>query len=513
MDPSDELMQATEGITERSVRSSAWYLGRQVVTNLIRLVAVAVLARQLTPSDFGLVALASVVLYFIVLVSEGGIRSYVIYYRNDDWRQQAQSAFWFNFFLTLLQLALCVAAAPFLRQVFSDRQLAPVLVALAGVFFLAQMTVVPDALVERELKHKQLAKRDMVISLLSAVLSVILAIRGWGIWSLVWPQFLTQGARLAVVLSLTRWNPGIRLMADRWRSIWRYTSHLMGSNFMQLVINDGDTILVGGFLGSHSLGYYNLAWGLSNLAGRNVTAVVSSVAMPAFAMMTKDLSRLRNAYMRMNRLLAILAWPLLAGMFVLSNELVVVLYGPGWEPVTLLLRVFIVFTMVRTVTSTVSTIFNVMGRPDVGLKVTASQVPFYLAGIALGSRFGVLGVATGVAVVRVAGALVALFFAMRLIGLRYLTGLIAMVPALIATVTMAGGVWTVSEGLSNVGVGLIGRLAVCIPLGALLYGLALVAVDPRGYQEVIRVVRLGSPRFADRLAKLGEIRPPPRRPA
>jgi hypothetical protein len=140
-------------------------------------------------------------------------------------------------------------------------------------------------------------------------------------------------------------------------------------------------------------------------------------------------------------------------------------------------------------------------------------VPFYLARIALGSRFGVLGVATGVAVGRVAGALVALFFAMRVIGLRYRTGLMAMVPALLATVTMAGGVWTVREGLSHVGVGLIGRLAVCIPLGALLYSLALVAVDPRGYQEVIRVVRLGSPRFADRLAKLGEFRPPPRRPA
>ncbi|MBA2725798.1 MAG: lipopolysaccharide biosynthesis protein, partial [Actinobacteria bacterium] len=390
--PTGEVVPTMESLTERSVRSSAWYLGRQVVTNLIRLITVAVLARQLTPSDFGLVALASVVLYFIVLVSEGGIASYVIYYRHDDWRQQAQSAFWFNFFLTLVQLALCVAAAPFLRQVFSDRQLAPVLVALAGVFFLAQMAVVPDALVERELKHKQLAKRDMIITLLSALLSVILALRGWGIWSLVWPQFLTQAARLAVVLSLTRWNPGIRLMVDRWRSIWRYTSHLMGSNFLQLVINDGDTILVGRILGSSALGYYNLAWGLSNLAGRNVTAVISSVAMPAFAMMTKDLSRLRDAYIRMTRLLAILAWPLLAGMFILSNELVSVLYGPGWEPVTLLLRVFIVFTMVRSVTSTVGVIFNVMGRPDVGLKVTAGQAPFYLAGIALGSRFGVLGV-------------------------------------------------------------------------------------------------------------------------
>jgi O-antigen/teichoic acid export membrane protein len=122
MDPSGEVTPTTEGITERTVRSSAWYLGRQVVTNLIRLIAVAVLACQLTPQILGLVALASVVLYFIVLVSERGIRSYVIYYRNDDWRQQAQSAFCFNFFLTLLQLALWVAAVPFLRQVFSDRQ-------------------------------------------------------------------------------------------------------------------------------------------------------------------------------------------------------------------------------------------------------------------------------------------------------------------------------------------------------------------------------------------------------
>ena len=230
-------------------------------------------------------------------------------------------------------------------------------------------------------------------------------------------------------------------------------------------------------------------------------------------MMTKDLARLRNAYMRMNRLLALLVWPLLAGMFVLSNELVSALYGPGWEPVTLLLRVFIVFTMVRSVTSNVSAVFNVVGRPDVGLKVTAGQVPCYLAGILLGSRFSVVGVATGIVVVRVAGALIALFIAVRLIGLRYRSSLMAMVPALIATVMMAGGVWILREGLSHVGVGLIGRLAVCVPLGALLYGVAVVAVDPRGYQEIITLVRLGSPRFADGLAKLGEIRPPYRRQA
>ncbi len=343
-------MTDPSGIAERTVHSAGWMLLRRVAANLVRLAAVAVLARHLSPAEFGVVALAQVVLQFITLVGEGGIGTYVIYDAEVGREERAHAAFWLNLVLTVLQAALCLALLPLVGPLFDSAQVTGILAALVAVFFVRQLAIVPEALLQRDLRHPVLARRDIVVDLASAALSVVLVLAGAGVWSLVVPALVLEPLRLLVAVVTAQWRPRRPFHTAQWRRILRYTAPLMGSNVLIPVTNDGDTLLVGRLLGATTVGFYNVAWQLSNLVGRNVTTVVSSVTMPALALLRDDRDRLRAAYLRMVGFLSVVCLPLLVGMAVLAGDLVPTLYGPRWQPAVTLLRIFVVFTLVRSLT-------------------------------------------------------------------------------------------------------------------------------------------------------------------
>jgi O-antigen/teichoic acid export membrane protein len=482
-------MAESAGIAGRSIHSATWLFAHKAVANAVRLVAVAVLARQLEPAQFGVVALAAVVLQFATLVGEAGVGTYVVYDRADGRESRAQAAFWLNVAITTVQCAVCLALIPVITRIYPEPGLAPVLGALTAVFFVNQLAMVPDALLRRDLRHPVLARRDMAIDVGSATLSVALALAGAGVWSLVVPVLVAQPISVAVALRAARWRPRLPFHVREWRTILRYTAPLMGSNALGLVANDGDTLLVGRVLGAGPLGYYSMAWQLANLVGRNVTSVVASVTMPALALVRDDLARFRAAYLRMVALLGLVCLPLLTGMFVMAGDLVPALYGSRWAPTIALLRIFVVFTLVRSLTSPSSMVYNVTGRPDIGFKFTIAFTPVYLAAIVVGSRWGAVGVASAVMIVRVVGAVVDLRLATGQMGMPVRAVASVLRRAVLLAVAAATAAWLAREALVQAGVGLFPRLALASAAGGAVYVAAVVRLRPPGYDDLARVAQ------------------------
>jgi O-antigen/teichoic acid export membrane protein len=490
-------------IAVRSVHSGVWLLLRRFAANAIRLAAVAVLARHLSAAEFGVVALAEVVLQFIVLTSETGVGTYVIYDRSSRAEERTHSAFWLGVVVTVAQMLVFIVVAPLVARYYAQPVLFSVLLFLAAAFAVRQLSVVPDALTRKRLDYRPLVVRDTACDVLSASLSVALALGGYGVWSLVLPSVLIEPVRLVAVFSIARWRPRLRFGTGDWPTIGRYSFHVMGTNLLNLVANDGDTLLVGKVLGSRALGFYDLAWQLSNVVSKNITAVVGTVAMPALAMLDRDYERLRAAYCRMLRLLAVVSFPILVGMFVLAGDLVSLIYGPGWEPVILLLRVFILFTLVRSVTALSGVIFLVTGRPEIGTRFNLAFTPVYLAAIWLGSARGLVGVASAVALVRAAGACVSLVLSNRSVQLRDSRALLTMAPAALLALGMGAAVWVMREALVALHAALLPRIVVCVLAGALVYGGALALFARDAYLEVVGLASSMVPSLRARAATPG----------
>ena len=486
------------GIAQRAASSAGWLFARRLSANVIRLVAVAVLARHLSPAEFGIVALAQVLLQFATVVGEAGIGTYVVYDHGERREDRVRATFWLNLAVTTVQAALCLALLPVASLVFDEGQIVAVLAALIGVFFVRQLAIVPEALVQRDLRHRVLARRDIALDVVTAAASVALAVGGAGVWSLVLPSVVVEPVRVAIAFGCARWRPRLPLGTGEWRRILRYTAPLMGSNVLLPIMNDGDTLVVGKVLGTTAVGHYNVAWQLSNLIGRNVTAVVSSVTMPALALLRDDPDRLRAAYLRMVRFLGLTCFPLLVGMAVVAGDLIPTVYGPRWEPAVDLLRIFVAFTLVRSVTSPSSMVYNVTGRPGIGFKVTAWFTPVYVVAVVVGSRWGAAGIATAVALVRITTALVDTHLAAGQIGLRLRAVVQTVQAAAALTAVMGAAVWLARQVLANNGVGPGGRLAASVALGAAVYGAGLLVLRPDGTDDLLRSVRAVRRRFRAR---------------
>ncbi len=169
------------------------------------------------------------------------------------------------------------------------------------------------------------------------------------------------------------------------------------------------------------------------------------------------------------------------------------MYGDGWRPAVTLLRIFIVFTLARSVTAPSSNVYNALGRTDIGFRFTVGFTPLYLAAVLIGSRYGLAGVATGVALVRVAGAGVDTLIAARLVGLRGTEMLQTLVPAAAMTAMLAVVTATAKLMAQRTGMGSLGTMAVAGLAGSAAYLAAAALTRPPGYEDVRRLLRRRPP--------------------
>lgn len=477
------------GLSGASMSGATWMLGRRAFGMAVRIGVVAVLARQLTPAQFGLVALAQVCLQFGTLFTEGGIGTFVIFDAEDGRERRAHAAFWLNAMLTLGQVLLVVAATPLMTRIYPQNGLAPVLLVLAFVFFVQQMTVVPASLVRREMGHAKLARRDMALDVLIAAIGIAMALGGAGVWSLVLPLVVVEPLRFVWTLLVGRWRPRRPFCISEWRAIMRYSWKLVVVEVLGLVANDGDTLIVGRVLGSASLGFYSVAWQLSNLVGRNVTSVASSVTLPALAKVRDDAERFRAAFTQILATLSLVCFPILTLLFVLADDLIAVAYGDRWRAVVPLLRIFIVFTLVRSITSPSSNVYNLLGRTDVGLKFVLAFAPIYLTAVVLGVRHGITGVAVGVCVVRTGGAIVDTLIAARMIQLTPRRVCSAVAPAAGLAATAAAAAFGIRLLVGGAGAGALVTMTLAGGAGGVVYLAGVAITRPPGFEQLRRIGR------------------------
>ena len=425
-----------QGVTAKTVLSGAWMYGGSLVTSVVNLGVMAILARQLRPADFGLVALAQVLLRFLAVLGSSGVGEYVIYDRANGREDRVQAAFWLGQSMSLVVVLVGLVAVPLLTQFYTEPDLDKLLLVMLIAYLLMQLSTVPDALVKRTLDYQKLVIRDTVLEILASFGMVGMALAGFGVWSLVIPNLLVAPLRAILVMFMAHWFPKFPLRMRLWKGIFKFSANVVGTTLATTIATEGDTLIIGKSLGTESLGLYNLAWQSANLVSRNVASVIGKLAMPALSAVAREPARLRTAFYRMIRVLGIISFPLLVGLFVVADKFIVTVYGLQWIPSIVPFQILLIYAMRQAVGSPASVIYNVVGRPDIGLKFNLGFIPFYLFSIWLGSFYGIIGVAIGVTVARTIGGMVAFWIAAHIIDGSFIDVLVEFGQPLVASVLM-----------------------------------------------------------------------------
>lgn len=470
-------------LDRRIVRGSAWlalsYGGSQVVS----LVSTAVLARFVAPSAFGLVALASIVIVAITTLQQSGLGLAMIH-KRDDVERAAATTLVFSVAMGFLLYGVAFALAPVIASAFREEDLTDVLRVLTLVLIPRGVGMVPGVLIERELRFGARAKGELAGVAVQAATAIPLAAAGLGVWSLVAGQLAA-----AVVTALVYWlvaplRPSPRLFS--WpvlRELAAYGRHVTAANLVALVDQNVDTATVGRLLGAADVGFYNLAWRLSNLPATGIGYVVGRVMFPAYATLRDDMPAFQSAFLVNVRRVALVSLPVGLGILLAAEPIVVGVFGSPWRPAAVPLQILAVFGIVRAFSGTTGAVFQAAGRPQLVTWLNLWHLAVLCAALfTLTPALGLEGAASAVTVAAVASLLPAYRLALRILQLPFRQLLSSLERPLFCSLPLAAVLAAITLSMDSVTP--VARLGVLVGSGALVY-LASVMTLARGEVRAI----------------------------
>lgn len=313
------------------VRGSLWSFAERWGGKVTTLLTFIVLGHLLQPDEFGLVALALVLITIVHIFTDLGASAYLVQQQTLTRRTQ-DTAFWATIFLGLALYALLWLISPVLEQALDSRGLAQVLRVFGLVLIISPFAAIQTALLTREMNFRSLTARTLVSTAVGAVVALGLAFSDQGVWALVGQQLTANLVSVAVLWRASTWRPGLDVRADEMRHIFGYGAAIAGTTLLDQVGTLAPSFLTGSLLGPRTLGYFSVGSRLPLTFVELFANVLASVSLPIFARLKTDRGRLSAAYHRSVVTGSALTTLMLMLLAALSPLLLPLLFGGGWEP-------------------------------------------------------------------------------------------------------------------------------------------------------------------------------------
>ncbi|UCG53776.1 MAG: lipopolysaccharide biosynthesis protein [Candidatus Latescibacterota bacterium] len=323
----------------RSVRGGAVTLGSQGGKFLLTLGSTAILARILTPEDFGLIAMVIVIIGFIGIFKDMGLAMATVQ-RAEINHGQVSTLFWLNLAISIGIMAITSALAPLLAAFYKEPRVTGITVVLAITIIFSGLTVQHQALLRRQMRFAALAVVEVSALLIGAAVAITCGLAGFRYWSLVILHVVREIVTMFGVWVLCGWRPGAPVRKSGVRSMIAFGAHLTGFNIVNYVARNVDKMLIGWYWGAAPLGLYNNAYRLLLLPIQQINVPLTSVAVPTLSRLQEQRERYR-AYYRRGVLLTVAAgMPIVAFLFVAAEKAVLTFLGSQWLDAVAIFRAF-----------------------------------------------------------------------------------------------------------------------------------------------------------------------------
>lgn len=366
----------------------------------LQFVTLAVLARLLSPSDFGLMGMVMVVIGFAQAFADMGISNAIIH-RQDVLKEHLSSLYWLNIVAGAILVCLICAVIPLIVGFYREPRLHKLLYLSALIFLITPFGQQFQVLLQKELNFTGLAKIEIATSMVNAAVAIALALSGFGVYSLIWGQLAAASGKVLMLWGMgwRNWRPGLHFSTRDLKGYLSFGLYQMGERTMNYLNTNLDYLLIGSMFGAKSLGYYTLAYNLVVKPAMLINPVITKVAFPIFSRMQNETDRLKKGYLRVGQLLSTVNFPLMGGLAVVAPVLVPVIFGDQWLPSIILVQILTIVGLLRSTGNPVGSLLLAKGRADLGFKWNLALTVFQIPGLYLGAKLGgTVGVALAFAI-------------------------------------------------------------------------------------------------------------------
>lgn len=384
-------MTAPQATGKQIAKGAAWLVGFKLLDKSIGLISTLILARLLTPSDFGLVAMAMAVVALLELMGAFGFDSALIQ-RQDTERKHYDTAWTFNVIFGLSIATLLVVVAEPAAAFYKEPRLEMMLPALAIGALVNGFENIGTVAFRKELNFRMefiylFIKR---IAVFAVVVTLAYSLRSF--WALIFA--IIAGKVMAVLISyrLHPYRPRLSLAARG--DLFHFSKWLFISNLIQFLHSRSTDFILGRTVGSHGLGIYNLAAEIAAMPSTELIAPINRAVYPAYAQLNQVREQLINRFLEVYGLICLLAFPVAVGLFCVSDMLVVVLLGPTWQDAIPILQILGLCGLVGALQGNMYVVMSAIGKPKANTLLSASLLTISLPAVVWSSlEYGVRGTA------------------------------------------------------------------------------------------------------------------------
>jgi len=497
----------TPGLAQSAAAGVAWSTISTAGRQFVSIASLATVARLLGPGAYGVMGMATLVTVFIANFRDLGTGTAIVQ-RLTITDRLLSSLFWVNCVLGLCLSLIIVAASPLAAHFFGAPQLAAILSVIAVSFWSTSLGVVHNSVLLREMRFKALAVADLGSALIGYGVALGCAYSGLGVWSLVFANVAASTTNTAMYWIASTWRPSFVFDKSEVRSVGKFSLNLSGFILVNYASRNSDNIIVGKMLGSAPLGNYQMAYNLMLTPLQNVSTVIAQVTLPAFSQMQNDDARFRTAYIRSSGVVALVTFPMMAGLCIVADPFIRAVLGAKWIAAIPVFQILAPVGLLQSIQTLVGSIYMGKGRTDWMFRFGVFFSVVVVTAFLIGVRFGISGVAWAYFIAYF-GVLAYPGFVIpfRLIGLKFRDFAAALAPQILLTTIMSAICWTALHTMTAVGVTNPWiKLVSTSALGVIIYLVGLATVRPPVVAYVIAVLRASNKvivvRFTNILARI-----------
>ena len=366
-----QLLEPGKTLSQRVVKGGFWVFSLRITQQVFNLVRLIILARILAPSDFGLMGIALLTMATLETFSQTGFQAALIQ-KKEDIKSYLNAAWTVLILRGLLLFAILFFIAPYAAIFFKAPQAKPIIQVIGLSVLLQAFTNIGVIYFQKEVEFNKQFLYQLSGTLADFIVAISAALIFRSVWALVFGLLAGNVARFIASYLIHLYRPHLSFHLGKAKELWGFGRWVLGSSILIFLITQGDDIFVGKLLGATMLGFYQMAYRISNIPATEITHVISQVTFPAYSKLQDNLPKLREAYLKVLQLTAFLSFPIAGLIFVLAPDFTMIFLGKKWMPMVPAMQVLAFAGLVRSVAATSGYIFYSVGKPKID---TILQVP------------------------------------------------------------------------------------------------------------------------------------------
>ena len=392
-----------ENLSQRAVRGGFWVFSLRAVQQLFGLARLIIIARILSPHDFGLMGIALLTMATLETFSQTGFQAALIQ-KKEDIKSYLDAAWTVLILRGFILFAILYLIAPHAATFFEAPEAKPIIQVIGLAVLLQAFTNIGVIYFQKELEFNKQFVYQFAGTLADFIVAVSAVLILGNVWALVFGLLAGNVARFIMSYVIHPYRPRLSFDLGKAKELFGFGKWILGSSILMFLITQGDDIFVGKLLGVTALGFYQLAYRISNMPATEITHVISQVTFPAYSKLQDNLPTLREAYLKTLQLTAFLSFPIAGLIFVLAPDFTMIFLGEKWMPMVQAMQVLVFWGLIRSMGATTGPIIQAVGRPKILTKYQLIQLASLIILIyPLSTYLGILGTSLAVVFAAIGG--------------------------------------------------------------------------------------------------------------